>query len=67
MITKGIRGAITVESNTPEAIEQATLELLGEMLKKNNITEISNISHVIFTTTNDLNACLLYTSPSPRD
>ncbi len=55
MITKGIRGAITVESNTPEAIEQATLELLSEMIKRNNI-KISNISHVIFTTTKDLNA-----------
>lgn len=55
MITKGIRGAITVENNSPEAIEQATLELLGEMLKQNNI-DINLISHVIFTLTDDLNA-----------
>lgn len=56
MITKGIRGAITVEENSPESIKEATLELLNEMIKQNNITETSNISHVIFTTTNDLNA-----------
>jgi len=56
MITKGIRGAITVEANTPEAIKDATLELLSEMRKKNNITDTKNISHIIFTTTNDLNA-----------
>ena len=56
MITKGIRGAITVEANTPEAIKKATLELLREMLEKNKIEGTKNISHIIFTTTNDLNA-----------
>lgn len=55
MMTKGIRGAITVDTNTIEAIEQATLELLSEMVSKNNI-EKNAISHVIFTLTNDLNA-----------
>lgn len=55
MITKGIRGAITVDENTSEKIEQATLELLGEMVAKNNI-EKDAISHVIFTLTDDLNA-----------
>ncbi|MCM1339850.1 MAG: chorismate mutase [Muribaculaceae bacterium] len=56
MITKGIRGAITVEENTAEAIKKATLELLTEMFEKNNIQGTSNISHVILTTTEDLNA-----------
>lgn len=55
MITKGIRGAITVEKNTEEAIKKATIELLNELVKKNNI-ELSMISHVIFTLTQDLNA-----------
>ena len=55
MITKGIRGAITVEENTPEAIGSATIKLLQEIIKKNNI-EISAISHAIFTLTKDLNA-----------
>lgn len=55
MITKGIRGAITVENNSVEDIKSATLELLSEMIKKNNIKK-ENISHVIFTLTSDLNA-----------
>ena len=56
MVTKGIRGAITVEENTPKALEEATLELLCEMFEQNNIKGTKNISHVIFTTTCDLNA-----------
>lgn len=55
MITKGIRGAITVEENSSEAIKNATLELLNAMISANNIEE-SKISHVIFTLTDDLNA-----------
>ena len=56
MVTKGIRGATTVEANTPDAIKEATLELLCEMFEQNNITGTEKISHIIFTTTNDLNA-----------
>ena len=56
MITKGIRGAITVDSNTEEAIEKATLELLNEIWERNHLEGTSQISHVIFTTTPDLNA-----------
>lgn len=55
MVTKGIRGAITVEFNTSQSIENATIELLNEMISKNNIQK-ENISHAIFTLTNDLNA-----------
>ena len=55
MITKGIRGAITVDDNTEEALKNATIELLSKMITANSI-DISNISHVIFTTTKDLNA-----------
>lgn len=55
MISKGIRGAITVEANTVEEIEKATLELLNELINKNRI-EKNLISHAIFTLTNDLNA-----------
>ena len=55
MITKGIRGAITVKENSAKAIENATLRLLEEMIKHNNI-ETNMISHVIFTMTSDLNA-----------
>ena len=54
MITKGIRGAITVDNNTKSALERATTELLNEIVAQNSI-KIDNISHVIFTTTKDLN------------
>ena len=55
MITRGIRGAITVENNTPEDIGAGVIELLTKMLKQNHI-EIDDISHVIFSMTPDLNA-----------
>lgn len=55
MITKGIRGAITVENNSVEALESATLELLDELIKQNNIDK-KMISHVFFTLSEDLNA-----------
>ena len=55
MITKGIRGAITVDENSSEAIGSATIKLLQEIVKRNNI-DINLISHVIFSLTSDLNA-----------
>ena len=53
MITKGIRGAITVEENTSEAIGSATIKLLKEIMVRNNI-ETNLISHAIFTLTPDV-------------
>lgn len=55
MSVKGIRGAVTVEGNTESAIKNAAIELLSEMIFRNDI-KIEKISHVIFTTTKDLNA-----------
>lgn len=55
MFTKGIRGAITVEENTAESISKATLKLLNEMIRVNNV-DVNFISHVIFTLTEDLDA-----------
>ena len=55
MVVKGIRGAITIENNTKEDIEKGVMELLTEITFQNNIKE-ENISHVIFTTTKDINA-----------
>ncbi len=55
MITKGIRGAITVDENTENSLKEATSELLNALIEENNIKP-ENISHAIFTTTNDLNA-----------
>ncbi len=54
-MTKGIRGAITVEANNENAIKQATLELLQELVERNQITP-NDISHAFFTLTKDLNA-----------
>lgn len=54
-MTKGIRGAITVDENTEDAIKNSTIELLSKMIEENSIN-IGDISHVIFTLTNDLNA-----------
>ena len=53
MFTRGIRGAITIESDTPEAIEIASVELFSAMIEKNS-TNFEDISHVIFTMTSDL-------------
>ena len=55
MITKGIRGAITVDENTPEAIGSAVIKLLQEIVNRNNL-DLNLISHVIFSVTKDLNA-----------
>ena len=44
-----------MEENTAEAIGSATIKLLQEMVKCNNI-DINLISHAIFTLTPDLNA-----------
>ena len=37
MITKGIRGAITVEQNTSDSIPNATITLVNELIKQNDI------------------------------
>ncbi len=55
MESRGIRGAITVSANTKEEIELATVELLNEMLNKNEI-KTKDISFAIFTLTSGLNA-----------
>jgi chorismate mutase len=55
MLCRGIRGAITVDSNTPQAILDATAELLRAMIEANSIRR-EDVASVIFTTTPDLNA-----------
>ncbi len=51
----GVRGAITVDANTAEAILAATRELLIAILEANPI-ELDDIGSAIFSTTVDLNA-----------
>ena len=62
---RGIRGATTVIENTPEAIFDATKELLMQMLEQNSIcqeahtpkdSELECLCSIIFTVTPDLNA-----------
>ena len=53
LTSRGIRGAITVEDDTPEQIEKATIELFEKIVGLNNIIS-EDISHIIFTMTKDL-------------
>ena len=53
MYTRGIRGATTVNIDTPEAIKKATIELFDEIINVNEIN-YEDISHIIFTMTSDL-------------
>ena len=53
MYCRGVRGAITIEDDTPAAIEKATVELFAKILDVNKI-EIEDISHIIFTLTKDI-------------
>lgn len=54
-VLRGIRGAVTVERNSPEDIHFATWELLENIIKENNINT-EDIASIIFTLTQDLNA-----------
>ena len=55
MPCRGIRGAITVESNSREAILTAARELLDELISLNDIRK-EDVASAYFTTTPDLNA-----------
>ena len=52
---RGIRGATTADSNTEEAILEATQELLEKLIEANGI-EADDVAAAFFTTTPDLNA-----------
>jgi len=56
MMMRGVRGAITAESNSPDAILKATEEVLRTMIMVNEIAE-EEVASVLFTTTPDLTAC----------
>ncbi len=51
---RGIRGAISVVADEPEAILDATRELLQEMLRRNGLDGFDGIAAIFFTTTPDL-------------
>jgi len=52
---RGIRGATTVPENSPEAILEATTELLAELMQANDL-KVDDLAGAFFTTTHDLNA-----------
>ncbi len=54
MPVRGIRGATSVEADTPAEILAATTELLNEILRANKIEGFDEIASAIFTTTADL-------------
>jgi len=54
MAVRGIRGATSVESDSPEQILTATRELLEEILRLNQLDEFDQIVSAVFTTTADL-------------
>ena len=51
--SRGIRGAITINSDTKEEIKSATIEVLSEIIRQNEI-KIEDISFAIFTVTKDI-------------
>jgi chorismate mutase len=55
-VCRGIRGATTAAENVPEAIYEATRELLSQLIEANQIEE-QDVAAAYFTMTPDLNAC----------
>ena len=53
---KVIRGATTAKDNSEKEIENAVVELIEELIKRNKII-LSNLLSITFTVTNDLDAC----------
>lgn len=56
MVIRGVRGAVTAQENTPEAILSATRELLEAILEANPSLDPADLASVFFTVTDDLNA-----------
>lgn len=55
MMVRGVRGAITVNENSAEAILDATEEMLHWLIEQNGIEE-EDVASILFTSTPDLNA-----------
>lgn len=56
MAVRGIRGATTVQHDTPELIRAAARELMEEILRRNQIANFDDVISAVFTTTSDLNS-----------
>tara|TARA_B100001109_G_scaffold242140_1_gene226835 strand:- start:34 stop:405 length:372 start_codon:yes stop_codon:yes gene_type:complete len=53
---KFIRGATTAAGNSVEQIEDAVVELIDELISRNNLIK-TNLLSITFTSTKDLDAC----------
>ena len=51
-----IRGATTASGNSVKEIEDAVVELIDELISRNNLIE-ANVLSITFTATKDLDAC----------
>ncbi|MBC1488468.1 chorismate mutase [Listeria sp. FSL L7-1485] len=51
---RAIRGATTIENNTPEEIYTATKQLFAEILTQNGIVDSEQLTSVIITVTEDI-------------
>ena len=51
-----IRGATTASENSIKGIEVAVVELIDELISRNKLTK-TNLLSIVFTSTNDLDAC----------
>ena len=51
-----IRGATTASANSIEEIEEVVVELINELISRNNLLK-SNLLSITFTSTKDLDAC----------
>lgn len=54
-VLRAVRGAITVDADTPEAVREATSEMLEEVLSRNALQPDLIVS-ILFTATPDLRA-----------
>lgn len=54
MPVRGVRGATTAKANQPEAIHQATIELLHALLQANPSLRSDDLASVLFSVTPDL-------------
>ena len=51
-----VRGATTASGNSVKEIEDAVVELIDELISRNNLIK-TNLLSITFTATKDLNAC----------
>ncbi len=54
MAVRGIRGATSVQQDTPDQIRAAARELMEEILRRNQILDFDDVISAVFTTTADL-------------